>query len=103
MRRTEEFFAAIYGGAAQPVLIYTEAGVPVFANRAAAAFLERWKISDEALYAKLGEDASLCLQEQQGRAVCVGVEQEAVDLYLLPYFYQDTPYLVAQVEEVAAS
>lgn len=99
MKRAEEFFEGIYGAAVQPVLIYTEAGAPAFANGAATAFAERWKVSAEALYAQLLEDASTCLQQRQGRAVCINIGPETVDLYLLPYFYKETPYLVAQVEE----
>ncbi len=102
MRTAEDFFASLYSGAMQPVLVYAEAGVPVFGNQAASVLLKRCMLEKEALFARIATDAEICLKEQRGRAVCLGIQQEAVDLYLIPYFYEEKPYLVVRAEEASA-
>ncbi len=103
MRTAEEFFAGLYRGAMQPVLVYTAAGAPVFCNRSASVLLKRWKISDAALFEKLSAEGKQCIEEQAGRSMALCLQQEAVDLFLLPYFYEDTPYLIVRAEEASVS
>lgn len=103
MQNAKEFFASLFGGAKQPVFVYTAQGLPIFCNRSAAGLLTRWKMTEAQVYTVFSADARVCLREQAGRAVGACFDREAVDLYLTPYFYNEETWLVARVEQTAVS